>query len=77
MLLLNVVFIVGSEVSLSESSKEVCKTVAILLHYSLLASLCWMLVEAVNMYHALITVFTKYAGAFMLKRCIFAWGKCS
>ena len=27
------------------------------------------------MYQALIKVFTKYSGYFMLKRCIAAWGK--
>ena len=46
-----------------------------LLHYFLLTTLMWMLVEAVNMYQALIKVFTKYSGYFMLKRCVGAWGK--
>ena len=51
------------------------QVVAVLLHYFLLTTLMWMLVEAVNMYQALIKVFTKYSGYFMLKRCIAAWGK--
>ncbi|KAL4226889.1 hypothetical protein ACF0H5_014867 [Mactra antiquata] len=74
MLLLNIVFFMGSETSLSVSGDVMCKVVAILLHYFLLSTLTWMLVEAINMYQALITVFTKYSGFFMLKRCIFAWG---
>lgn len=75
MLIMNVVFVVGSESSLSLSGDVVCKTVAILLHYFLLSTIAWMLVEAINMYQALITVFAKYSGFFMLKRCLFAWGK--
>lgn len=75
MLIMNAVFFLGSETSLSLSGDGMCKTVAILLHYFLLTTLTWMLVEAINMYQALITVFTKYSGFFMLKRCLFAWGK--
>ncbi|XP_052213544.1 cadherin EGF LAG seven-pass G-type receptor 3-like isoform X1 [Dreissena polymorpha] len=74
MLIMNVVFVVGSESSLSLSGDVVCKAVAILLHYFLLSTIAWMLVEAINMYQALITVFAKYSGFFMLKRCFFAWG---
>ncbi|XP_045164914.2 uncharacterized protein LOC123528907 isoform X2 [Mercenaria mercenaria] len=74
MLLLNAFFFLGSETSLSLSGDGMCKAAAILLHYFLLTTLTWMLVEAINMYQALITVFTKYSGFFMLKRCIFAWG---
>lgn len=74
MLILNAVFFLGSETSLSASGDGMCKAVAILLHYFLLTTLTWMLVEAINMYQALITVFAKYSGFFMLKRCVFAWG---
>ncbi|WAR26342.1 LOW QUALITY PROTEIN: AGRG4-like protein [Mya arenaria] len=74
MLILNVVFVIGSETSLAISGDGMCKAVAILLHYFLLTTLAWMMVEAVNMYQALITVFAKYSGFFMLKRCICAWG---
>ena len=51
------------------------QVVAVALHYFLLTTLMWMLVEAVNMYQAFIKVFTKYTGYFMLERCIAAWGK--
>ena len=46
-----------------------------MLHYLLLASLAWMLVEAVEMYRALVTVFAKYAQCYMLKRCLIGWGE--
>jgi hypothetical protein len=49
--------------------------VAVLLHYLVLASLAWMLVEAVEMYRALVTVFAKYAQCYMLKRSLVGWGK--
>ncbi|XP_049782689.1 uncharacterized protein LOC126184353 [Schistocerca cancellata] len=53
---------------------DVCILVAILTHYFVLTSLAWMLVEAVNMYQLLITVFATSEIRFMLKRMIFAWG---
>merc|ERR1712176_727940 len=34
-----------------------CKVFAVLIHYFFLASICWMLVEGVNLYIALIIVF--------------------
>lgn len=74
MLVMNAVFVGGSETSVAVSGDVACRVVAILLHYFLLTTLTWMLVEAVNMYQALITVFAKYSGFFMLKRCLFAWG---
>ena len=46
----------------------------VLLHYFLLTSLMWMCTEAINMYQALIKVFTTYSSYFILKRCIVAWG---
>lgn len=46
-----------------------------LLHYFVLASLMWMLAEAVEMYQALVTVFTKYERLYLAKRCLLAWGE--
>ena len=43
-------------------------------HYLVLSSLCWMLVEAINMYQLIITVFATAESSFMLKRLLFAWG---
>ncbi|CAG2185175.1 Adhesion G-protein coupled receptor G4 [Mytilus edulis] len=73
MLLMNVAFLMMAETTKSESS-ALCTTIAILLHYFLLTSLMWMLTEAINMYHALITVFTTYSSQFILRRCVIAWG---
>ncbi|GFO14385.1 G-protein coupled receptor [Plakobranchus ocellatus] len=73
LLLLNIMFLVGS-VDVSGYSRSACVAVAMLVHYALLASLMWMLVEAVDMYQALVTVFNKYQHLYLLKRCIAAWG---
>jgi len=76
MLLMNVAFLMMAETTMS-TSYGFCVAIAILLHYFLLTSLMWMLTEAINMYHALITVFTTYTSQFILKRCFVAWGKYS
>ncbi|XP_064607198.1 uncharacterized protein LOC135471789 isoform X2 [Liolophura sinensis] len=73
MLMLNIVFVLGSQKG-SHYGREICMTVAILIHYFLLTTLMWMCIEAGNMYRVLVTVFTKYTDYFMLKRCIIAWG---
>lgn len=44
-----------------------------LLHYSLLASFCWMLIEAMNMYIKLVLVFS-YIKHYMVKCCLAGWG---
>ncbi|XP_046682763.1 latrophilin-like protein LAT-2 isoform X2 [Homalodisca vitripennis] len=51
-----------------------CMIVVMLAHYFVLTSLSWMLVEAVNMYQLLITVFASSETRFIIKRMIFAWG---
>lgn len=53
---------------------EVCTGVAVLTHYLVLTSLMWMLVEAINMYQLLITVFATSETKFMCKRMLAAWG---
>ncbi|XP_059145807.1 adhesion G protein-coupled receptor L4-like [Physella acuta] len=73
LLILNIIFLVGS-VDVSQYSDVGCVIVAILLHYFILAAFMWMLVEAIEMYHALVTVFSKYEGYYLVKRCLFAWG---
>lgn len=74
MLLMNATFILMAETSRSDGM-ALCTVTAILLHYFLLTSLMWMCTEAVNMYQALIKVFTTYSSYFILKRCLVAWGK--
>ncbi|KAG1674164.1 Adhesion G-protein coupled receptor G6 [Nymphon striatum] len=56
------------------SNTDICFIVSILLHYFLLTSLCWMCVEAINMYKLLVRVFTFSEPHFILKRCVAAWG---
>jgi hypothetical protein len=53
---------------------DVCTGVAVLTHYLVLTSLMWMLVEAINMYQLLITVFATSETKFMCKRMLCAWG---
>ncbi|XP_050392607.1 uncharacterized protein LOC126811152 isoform X2 [Patella vulgata] len=69
----DLVFIVGMH-SYAMDNSVGCKTVAVLLHYFLLAALTWMAVEAFYMYLALVLVFKTYYSNFMLKCCIVGWG---
>ena len=54
-------------------SPVVCKVVAGLLLYFLLASFAWMLVEAVLQYLFFVKVFNIYSSHFMLKAGVPAW----
>ncbi|KAG8200008.1 hypothetical protein JTE90_001240, partial [Oedothorax gibbosus] len=74
MLLMNAVFVIGSQRGASLGGVDVCVGVAILVHYFLLTTLAWMCVEAINMYQLLIHVFATSESHFMLKRAILAWG---
>lgn len=71
LLLSLIVFIAGIN---QTSSKTGCIFAAALLHYLLMTSFCWMLVEAVQQYLRLVKVFDTYIPRFMLKASIFAWG---
>ncbi|XP_043226689.1 uncharacterized protein LOC122383897 [Amphibalanus amphitrite] len=73
LLLMNVMFLV-SNLRVFLPSTQFCITTAVLVHYLVLTSLCWMLVEAINMYQLIITVFATSESSFMLKRLLFAWG---
>ena len=52
-----------------------CAFVAALLHYLTLSSVCWMGVEAVNLYLLIVKVFNADVSNFMLKASLAAWGK--
>ncbi|XP_064634742.1 adhesion G-protein coupled receptor G6-like [Lineus longissimus] len=67
----NVIFICGSHHMLDDAG---CKVIAVFLHYTILASFCWMTVEAFYMYLALIKVFQPYWSKLILKLAIFGWG---
>ncbi|CAG9783488.1 unnamed protein product [Diatraea saccharalis] len=51
-----------------------CMTVGVALHYSVLASFCWMLVAAVLSYRRLVVVFARDASHKLLRAAAFAWG---
>ena len=58
------------------SSYVGCVVVAALLHYFLLASFAWMLVEAVLQYLRFVKVLDTYVVNFMWKAALPAWGTC-
>ncbi|XP_038215558.1 adhesion G-protein coupled receptor G6-like isoform X2 [Zerene cesonia] len=51
-----------------------CMIIGIVLHYSVLASFCWMLVAAVLSYRRLVLVFTRDASHKLLRASAFSWG---
>ncbi|XP_047527962.1 uncharacterized protein LOC125064781 isoform X2 [Vanessa atalanta] len=51
-----------------------CMLTGIVLHYSVLASFCWMLVAAVLSYRRLVLVFTRDASHKLLRASAFSWG---
>ncbi|XP_022539969.2 adhesion G-protein coupled receptor G4 [Astyanax mexicanus] len=70
---LNMCFLANSWLA-GFNSYGLCITVAAVLHYFLLATFCWMGLEAVNMYLAFIKVFNVYVPSYILKFCILGWG---
>ncbi|KFQ24067.1 putative G-protein coupled receptor 112, partial [Merops nubicus] len=73
LLLLNVAFLTNSWLS-SFNQPGLCITVAILLHYFLLAAFTWMCLESVHFYLALVKVFNVYVPKYILKCCMAGWG---
>ncbi|XP_030065765.1 adhesion G-protein coupled receptor G4 [Microcaecilia unicolor] len=73
LLMLNLVFLLDTWLS-SLKNYALCLSVAVLLHYFLLASFTWMGLEAVHMYFALVKVFNVYIPKYMLKFCFVGWG---
>lgn len=74
LLLLNIVFLANSWLT-SFNQPGLCITVAMLLHYFLLAAFTWMCLESVHFYLALVKVFNVYVPKYILKCCIAGWGK--
>ncbi|XP_025098275.1 adhesion G-protein coupled receptor G6-like isoform X3 [Pomacea canaliculata] len=73
LLLSNLVFVAGMQ-DYTYSNEVACKAVAAILHFALLAGICWMAVEAFYMYLALVRVFKTYFTCFLLKCCLVGWG---
>ena len=72
MLLSWVVFLAGFE---RVESHVGCLAVAALLHYLILASFLWMLMEGVLAYLLFVKVFGTPVSHYMVKASLFAWGK--
>ncbi|KAM8997089.1 adhesion G-protein coupled receptor G4 [Ara ararauna] len=73
LLMLNVVFLTNSWLA-SFNQPALCITVAVLLHYFLLAAFTWMCLESVQFYLALVKVFNVYVPKYILKCSIAGWG---
>ncbi|XP_053317034.1 adhesion G-protein coupled receptor G6 [Spea bombifrons] len=73
LLFLNLFFLLDGWLASFEIN-ELCITVAVLLHFFLLATFTWMGLEAVHMYIALVKVFNTYIRRYILKFCIIGWG---
>uniref|UniRef100_W5KM38 Adhesion G protein-coupled receptor G4b n=1 Tax=Astyanax mexicanus TaxID=7994 RepID=W5KM38_ASTMX len=69
---LNIVFLTNSWLS-AFTIYGLCIAVATAQHYFLLASFSWMLLEAVNLYFALVKVFNVYIPSYILKFCVLGW----
>ena len=67
-----VVFLAGFE---RVESRVPCLAVAALLHYLILASFMWMLMEAVLQYLMFVKVLGATYSKYMVKTAIPAWGK--
>ncbi|KAI9558880.1 hypothetical protein GHT06_015669 [Daphnia sinensis] len=70
LVLLLIIFIAG--VDRVDNSKG-CRATAIFLHYFLLATFCWMTIEAYHQYQRLVKVFGTYMPRFLLKATVLAW----
>lgn len=55
-------------------SPPCCVAMAVIVHVTLIASFCWMLIEGLLLYEILVTVFRKGDTKFVLKRLVFGWG---
>ena len=67
-----IIFLVGMD---KTSNRGGCIAVAVLLHYFILVSFMWMLVEGVLQYLRFVKVLGTYIPKFLIKSTIPAWGK--
>lgn len=74
-LLLNVTFLLSSQMALPTVPRPVCTVLAATLHYALLSSLTWMAIEGFNLYLLLGRVYNVYIRRYLLKLCVLGWGK--
>ena len=69
---LYLVFVLGID---RRHPTALCVIVGFVIHYFLLVSMAWMLVEGVNMYLLFVKVYNVSVSNFMLKASLCAWGK--
>ncbi|XP_039469429.1 adhesion G-protein coupled receptor G2-like [Oreochromis aureus] len=72
-MLLNLHFLPNQAVA-AGSSSGLCLYMALLLHYSLLATFSWMGLEGFHLYLLLVKVFNIYVKRYLLKLSIPGWG---
>ncbi|XP_062274324.1 adhesion G-protein coupled receptor G1-like [Scomber scombrus] len=73
LILLNLHFLPSGLVA-ATSSRGVCLYMALLLHYSLLATFSWMAVEGFHLYLLIVRVFNIYVRKYLLKLSLVGWG---
>ncbi|XP_030582170.1 adhesion G-protein coupled receptor G1-like [Archocentrus centrarchus] len=73
LILLNLHFLPSQTVA-AGSSTGLCFYMALLLHYSLLATFSWMALEGFNLYLLVVKVFDIYVSRYLLKLCVVGWG---
>ncbi|KAJ0001930.1 hypothetical protein NQD34_001726 [Periophthalmus magnuspinnatus] len=77
LLLLNIHFLPNTAAGIWEfswSSPWLCFYLAIGLHFSLLASFCWMAVEGFHLYLLMVKIFNIYIKKYLLKVSVVGWG---
>ncbi|XP_039469442.1 adhesion G-protein coupled receptor G1-like isoform X1 [Oreochromis aureus] len=73
LMLLNLHFLPNQAVA-AGSSSGLCLYMALLLHYSLLATFSWMALEGFHLYLLLVKVFNIYVKKYLLKLSMVGWG---
>lgn len=72
LLLSMLVFLIGVK---QTHNHVLCTVVAILLHYLIIVSFMWMLMEAILQYLTFVKILGTYITRFTLKTVLPAWGK--
>lgn len=73
LILLNV-HLLPSQAVAALPSNGLCFYMALVLHYSLLATFTWMALEGFHLYLLLVRVFNIYIRKYLLKLCLVGWG---
>ena len=67
-----IIFLAG----ISAKDLKGCQTVALLIHFFVLASFMWMAVEGFNLYLSFVKIVPSSIPYFIVKASLFAWGMC-